>query len=205
MNPHETAPAAASGPRQALRSTAKAEPRGRFPHLRRAGDFVYVSGTSSRRPDGSFAGAAADAMGTTSLDIREQTTAVLENIGDLLAEVGGGLADVVNVTTYLVNMNDFGGYNAVYAEYFTEDGPARTTVAVHQLPHPHLLIEIACTAHLPQHGGSSPARTASQDVSAADTGPVTPQERAAPASEAEPAERTQPTTPVDPINPIKED
>jgi 2-aminomuconate deaminase len=133
----------------ALLVPGKAAPRGRFPHVRRAGDFVFVSGTSSRRPDGSFAGASADAMGTTSLDIREQTRAVIENIRDLLAAAGGDLTDVVNVTSYLVNMNDFGGYNEVYGEYFDESGPARTTVAVHQLPHPHLLIEISCIAHIP--------------------------------------------------------
>ncbi|WP_327088721.1 RidA family protein [Nonomuraea sp. NBC_01738] len=138
----------------ALLVDGKAKPRGRFPHLRRAGDFVFVSGTSSRRPDGSFAGASADEMGTTSLDIREQTIAVIENIQDILQAAGGSLADVVTVTTYLVNMNDFGGYNEVYGSYFDETGPARTTVAVHQLPHPHLLIEISCTAHIPQRSAS---------------------------------------------------
>ncbi|MFI1018725.1 RidA family protein [Streptomyces sp. NPDC020965] len=127
----------------------KARPRGRFPHLRRAGDLVFVSGTSSRRPDGTFVGASADATGTTSLDIRDQTRAVIENISDLLAAAGGSLADLVNISAFLVNMNDFGGYNEVYAEYFDETGPARTTVAVHQLPHPHLLIEISCVAHIP--------------------------------------------------------
>ncbi|NUS09650.1 MAG: RidA family protein [Nonomuraea sp.] len=134
----------------ALLVSGKARPRGRFPHLRRAGDFVFVSGTSSRRPDGSFAGASADELGTTSLDIREQTRAVIDNLAGLLTAAGGGLADVVSVTTYLVSMNDFGGYNEVYGEYFDESGPARTTVAVHQLPHPHLLIEISCTAHIPR-------------------------------------------------------
>ncbi|MCX5203384.1 RidA family protein [Streptomyces sp. NBC_00237] len=124
-------------------------PRGRFPHLRRAGDLVFVSGTSSRRPDGTFAGARVDPMGVTDLDVREQTRAVLDNIGRLLAAVGGTLGDLVSVTTYLVNMNDFGGYNDVYAEYFDASGPARTTVAVHQLPHPQLLIEISAVAHLP--------------------------------------------------------
>ncbi|MER5769731.1 RidA family protein [Streptomyces sp. NPDC001985] len=127
-----------------------APPRGRFPHLRRAGDLVFVSGTSSRRPDGTFAGASADPMGVTDLDIRVQTRAVLDTIASLLAAVGGRLDDLVSVTAYLVGMNDFGGYNEVYAEYFDEDGPARTTVAVHQLPHPHLLIEISAVAHLPQ-------------------------------------------------------
>jgi 2-aminomuconate deaminase len=130
-----------------------ARPRGRFPHVKVAGGFAFVSGTSSRRPDNSIAGASVDAMGTTSLDIREQTRAVLRNIDGILAAVGASLADVVQVTTYLVNMNDFGGYNEVYGEFFDETGPARTTVAVHQLPHPHLLIEIQAVALIPRGGG----------------------------------------------------
>ena len=86
-------------------------------------------------------------MGTMRLDIREQTKAVLENIKDYLAEEGATLDDVVDVTTFLVNMNDFAGYNEVYSTYFNaENGPARTTVAVHQLPHPNLVIEIKVTA-----------------------------------------------------------
>ena len=128
----------------------KAKPRGRYPHVRRAGDFLIVSGTSSRRADNSIAGAVVDAMGTTQLDIRAQTRAVLENIRDILASEGASLQDVVEITTYLVNMNDFGGYNEVYAGFFEHDPPARTTVAVHQLPHPHLLIEIRALAYKPQ-------------------------------------------------------
>ncbi len=131
----------------------KATPRGRFPHVRRAGDFLFVSGTSSRRPDNTIAGASADAMGTLSLDIREQTRAVIENIRDILASVGAGLEDVVEVTSFLVDMADFGGYNEVYGEFFGFDGPARTTVAVHQLPHPHLRIEIKAVAYRPVAGG----------------------------------------------------
>lgn len=128
--------------------SGKAKPRGRFPHLKVAGDFVYVSGTSSRLPDNTIAGATVDELGTTSLDIRVQTRAVIENIRDILAEVGLGLDDAVQLTSYLVSMNDFGGYNEVFAEYFDESGPTRTTVAVHQLPHPHLLIEIQAVAYL---------------------------------------------------------
>ncbi|CAO3411761.1 RidA family protein [Azospirillum largimobile] len=127
----------------------KATPRGRFPHIKRAGDFLYVSGTSSRRPDNSFAGVAVDAMGTTDLDIRAQTRAVIDNIADILRAEGATLGDLVEVTAFLVNMNDFKGYNEVYAEYFDETGPTRTTVAVHQLPHPHLLIEIKAVAYKP--------------------------------------------------------
>ena len=127
----------------------KAKPRGRFPHFRRAGDFIFVSGTSSRRPDNSFEGVQVDAMGTTSLDIRAQTRAVIENIRDILASAGADLSDVVEISAFLVNMNDFGGYNEVYGQFFDETGPARTTVAVHQLPHPHLLIEIKAIAYKP--------------------------------------------------------
>ncbi|WP_399087580.1 RidA family protein [Streptomyces sp. BBFR2] len=127
----------------------KATPRGRFPHVKTAGDLVFFSGTSSRRPDNSIAGAAADDMGATTLDIREQTRAVLANVREVLAAAGATLDDLVQVTTYLVNMNDFAGYNAVWAEHFDERGPTRTTVAVHQLPHPHLLIEIQGIAHRP--------------------------------------------------------
>jgi 2-aminomuconate deaminase len=127
-----------------------ATPRGRFPHARRAGDYVYVSGTSARRPDNTIAGASVDAMGTTDLDIRAQTRAVLDNIATILAAEQASLSDVVSVTSYLVSMNDFGGYNEAYAEYFDETGPARTTVAVHQLPHPHLLVEIQAVAYVPE-------------------------------------------------------
>ena len=128
----------------------KAKPRGKYPHVKRAGDFLFVSGTSSRRPDNSIAGADVDDFGTTHLDIRVQTKAVIENVRDILRSADAELEDVVEVTTYLVNMNDFAGYNEVYGEYFGYDGPARTTVAVHQLPHPHLLIEIRAMAYKPE-------------------------------------------------------
>lgn len=125
-------------------------PRGRFPHLRVANGFVFVSGTSARQPDNTIAGAQADELGTTTLDIRVQTRAVIENLRELLREVGAELTDLVQVTAYLVSMNDFGGYNQVWAEYFDERGPTRTTVAVHQLPHPHLLIEMQAVAVAPE-------------------------------------------------------
>jgi 2-aminomuconate deaminase len=127
----------------------KATPLGKYPHVKRAGDFLFVSGTSARRPDNTIAGGEVDALGTARLDIRLQTRAVIENIRDILQSAGAQLKDVVEVTTYLVNMNDFSGYNEVYGEFFGYDGPARTTVAVHQLPHPHLLIEITARAYKP--------------------------------------------------------
>lgn len=127
----------------------KATPRGKYPHIKRVGDFLFVSGTSSRRKDNTFEGVEVDHLGTTNLDIRKQTAAVLENIKSILSEFDAGLEHVVDVTTFLVNMNDFGGYNEVYGQYFDYSGPTRTTVAVHQLPHPHLLIEIKAIAYLP--------------------------------------------------------
>jgi len=123
----------------------KATPRGRFPHVRRSGDLLFVSGTSSRRPDDTIEG-----LG----DIRAQTRAVIENIGDLLRAAGADLRDLVQITTYLVDMADFAAYNDVYAEYFDETGPARTTVAVRELPHPDLLIEIQAIAHRAAEEGS---------------------------------------------------
>ena len=127
----------------------KAKPRGKYPHVKRAGDFLFISGTSSRQKDGSFRGADQDEMGNVSLDIQEQTRAVIENISDILQSEGSNLRDVVDLTTFLINMNDFKGYNETYSEYFNENGPARTTVAAHQLPHPLILIEIKVTAFAP--------------------------------------------------------
>jgi 2-aminomuconate deaminase len=128
----------------------KARPRGKYPHVKRAGDFLFVSGTSARHADNTIAGAEVDDLGTMHLDIREQTKSVIENVRDILSSVDARLEDVVEVTTYLVNMNDFAGYNEVYGKYFGNDGPARSTVAVHQLPHPHLLIEIRAMAYKPE-------------------------------------------------------
>ncbi len=131
-----------------------ATPRGSYPHVRLAGAYAFVSGTSSRRPDNTIAGAEVDEMGTTSLDIGLQTTAVLENMERSLATVGLDRTDLVDTTVFLVNMNDFGGYNRAWADFFAGiDAPARTTVAVHQLPHPQLLIEIKATASVRDPGG----------------------------------------------------
>src|SRR6266700_3389581 len=95
----------------------KARPRGKYPHVKRAGDFLIVSGTSARRADDTIEGAGVDKAGTTHLDIRKQTKAVIENIRDILGSVDAQLADVVEITSYLVNMDDFGGYNEVYGKY----------------------------------------------------------------------------------------
>ncbi|GAA4281396.1 RidA family protein [Gaetbulibacter aestuarii] len=124
-------------------------PRGAYPHTKRVGDFIFVSGTSSRRADNTIAGVdIIDDMGTKRLNIEVQTSEVLKNIEKQLTKEGATLKDVVDVTSFLVNMNDFAGYNKAYAKFFDkETGPTRTTVAVHQLPHPDLVVEIKVVAY----------------------------------------------------------
>ena len=130
----------------------KVTPRGAYPHVKVVGDFIFVSGTSSRRSDNTIAGVElVDEMNTKKLDAEIQTREVLKNIDKTLQTVGASIKDVVDVTSFLVNMNDFAGYNKAYAEFFEkETGPTRTTVAVHQLPHPDLVVEIKVMAYKEQ-------------------------------------------------------
>ncbi len=125
----------------------KAKPLGKYPHIKRVGDFVFVSGTSSRRQDNTHVGAEIDLEGNRILDIKKQTKAVIENIASILEAENLTLKDIIDITTFLVDMKDFEGYNQVYADFFDYNGPTRTTVAVHQLPHPNLLIEMKIIAH----------------------------------------------------------
>ena len=127
--------------------------RANYPLVRRAGDFLFVSAVAAKQPDGTIAGASADPLGTMSLDIRAQTRATIENLRRSLRSAGADLGDLVEVTGYLVTMADFGGYNEVDNEHCAAgDGPARTTVAVHQLPHPHYLVEMKGVAWKPAGG-----------------------------------------------------
>ena len=122
-----------------------------YPHARRFGDFIFVSGVSSRRADNTYEGVAIDVDGTVRLDIRQQTRAVIQNIDAILRADGAGLSDVVDLFVMLVNMDDYAGMNDVYNEFFdAQTGPSRTTCAVHQLPNPHLLIEIKAIARAPR-------------------------------------------------------
>lgn len=131
--------------------SGKAKPLGNYPHIKRVGDFIYISGTSSRRPDNTHVGAEQDADGNWNLDIRKQTKALIENIGALLHSIDADLSDLIDITTFLVDMKDFKGYNEVYGTFFDHTGPTRTTVAVHQLPHPNLLIEIKAVGYKPRN------------------------------------------------------
>ena len=126
----------------------RAEPLGAYPHFKVAPPYVFVSGASARQPDNSITGATVTEDGLVELDIRAQTRAVLTNVGEVLTSAGLDLSDLVDITSFLVDMDDFAGYNEVYGEFFDSTGPARTTVAVHQLPHPHLLIEVKAVARI---------------------------------------------------------
>lgn len=119
--------------RDAVDAPARPEPDA-APRFRRAGPFVFLSG-----------------VGPASLgecDIRSQTAATIDALRAVLEELGGGLENMVEVTTYLVNMNDFAGYNDAYSRYFSPDGPARTTVAVERLSRSGQLIEMRATAYI---------------------------------------------------------
>ena len=126
-----------------------------YPHARRVGDLVFVSGVSSRRADNTHAGVTIErddsgAVIKVHKDITAQARAVIQNIGVILERAGASLADVVDCTVFLVDMDDYPGFNAVYNEFFNaQSGPARTTVAVHQLPHPNLLVELKVVAYHP--------------------------------------------------------
>lgn len=122
-----------------------------YPHARRAGSLLFVSGTSSRRPDHTHEGVVILEDGRVEKDIRKQTRAVIHNIREILRAAGAGLEDLVDLTVYLKDMSDYAAYNETYNEFFeVETGPTRTTIGVAELPHPHLLIEIKAVAYLPK-------------------------------------------------------
>jgi DNA-binding IclR family transcriptional regulator/enamine deaminase RidA (YjgF/YER057c/UK114 family) len=128
----------------------KARPRGAFPHLKRVENFVFFSGTSARRPDDTFEGVTMLPDGSVSIDIRRQTRAVFENIRDMLADVGADLDSLVEVSAYLTEAADYEGFNAAYGEFFDFEGPARTTVVVKDLPHPHQRLMVRAVAFVPE-------------------------------------------------------
>lgn len=116
---------------------ARNKPLANYAPARRAGDFVFVSGTAGRRPDGALAA-----------DVGGQTEATLRNIEDALRDQGCALADVVEANVFLVDMADYAAMNAVWNRLFADPAryPARTTVAVRALPLPEFKVEIRAVA-----------------------------------------------------------
>lgn len=125
------------------------EPVGPYPHARRVGDLIFVSGMGPRRPGTKeIPGVVQDSSGrVTSYDVEIQTRSTIENIKMVLEDMGAGLNDVVDVSVFLTNMKgDFQKFNKVYGEYFAAIGPTRTTVEVLSLPTP-IAVELKVIAY----------------------------------------------------------
>lgn len=131
-------------------------PVGPYPHARRVGDFIFVSGMGPRKPGTKeIPGVTLNEQGeVTSHDIELQTHSVIQNISAVLEEAGASLKDVVDVQVFLTHMKeDFQKFNKVYGEYFREIGATRTTVEVLSLPTP-IAVELKVIAHKPLNPGS---------------------------------------------------
>jgi 2-aminophenol/2-amino-5-chlorophenol 1,6-dioxygenase alpha subunit len=125
--------------RDVIRTDRAPKPVGPYPHARRVGDFLFLSGIGPRRPQtGEIPGVVRDAAGSViDHDIEIQTRACIENIRVILEEAGSSLDKVLDVTVYLTDMErDFQRFNKVYGEYFEHVQPTRTTVGVDSLPTP---------------------------------------------------------------------
>jgi 2-aminomuconate deaminase len=135
-------------PAKSIYSSRAPEPVGPFPHAKRVGNLLFVSGMGPRKrnskdipgvtlaPDGTIA----------SYDFETQCRAVFDNIRMVLEDAGSGWDRIVDVTSFLTNMKaDFPLYNKLYGEYFAENQPARTTVEVSRLPTP-IAIELKVIA-----------------------------------------------------------
>lgn len=140
-------------PKSTIRTQAAPDPVGAYPHARRHGDLLFLSGVGPRQAgsDEIPGGPIRDADGQPrDYDIRAQTEAVVANVRAVLEACGATLEDVLDVTAFLVDMDrDFAGYNEVYAKHFTSIQAARTTLAIRALPTP-IAVEFKVIARAPQ-------------------------------------------------------
>lgn len=129
-----------------------AEPVGKYPHARRVGDLLFLSGVGPRQAGTKeIPGVTLNSFGEIeSYDIEAQCHSVFRNVRSILQEAGAKWTDLVDVTVYLTNMkNDFPVYNRLWAQYFPESPPCRTTLEINCLPTP-IAIELKCIAYLPR-------------------------------------------------------
>ncbi|HET7307712.1 MAG TPA: Rid family hydrolase [Gammaproteobacteria bacterium] len=131
-----------------INSQKAPEPVGLYPHARRIGNLLFLSGVGPRqRGSDDIPGVTRDSSGHIILhDIEAQCRAVFTNVCAILEEAGSSWDRLVDVTVFLTDIkHDFNTYNRVYAEYFSENQPCRTTVEVNRLPTP-IAIELKCIA-----------------------------------------------------------
>jgi 2-aminomuconate deaminase len=129
-------------------SSRAPEPVGPYPHARRVGDLLFLSGVGPReRGTKKIPGVELDDGGNiVSYDIEVQCRSVFQNVRYILEDAGSSWDKIVDVTVFLTNMkDDFAVYNRIYAEYFTDDQPCRTTVGIDALPTP-IAIELKVIA-----------------------------------------------------------
>ena len=136
----------------AIRTDSAPAPVGAYPHARRAGELLFLSGIGPRMPNSNaIPGNIHDANGSLiSHDIEAQTRQVFANVRAVLEASGAHWEDLVDVTVFLTDMaRDFRAYNAVWAEYFPDPAtaPCRTTLGITALPTP-IAIELKCIARI---------------------------------------------------------
>ncbi len=133
-----------------INSSKAPEPVGLYPHARKAGNLLFLSGVGPReKGSDKIPGVELDAdRNIVSYDIEAQCHSVFRNVRNILEDSGSGWDKLIDVTVFLTNMkDDFAAYNRIYAEYFRENLPCRTTVEVKSLPTP-IAIELKCIALL---------------------------------------------------------
>jgi 2-aminomuconate deaminase len=131
-----------------IESNAAPEPVGSYPHARRVGNLLFLSGVGPRvRGSKEIPGVTLGSDGTViDHDIEAQCRSVFQNVRSILEEAGSDWSKLVDVTVFLTDMKrDFAAYNRLYAEYFAENQPCRTTVEITSLPTP-IAIELKCIA-----------------------------------------------------------
>ncbi|EJF08517.1 RidA family protein [Pontibacter sp. BAB1700] len=134
--------------KELLNSSKAPEPVGLYPHARRVGNLLFLSGVGPReRGTKKIPGVELDEAGNiTAYDIEAQCHSVFQNVRYILEDAGSSWANLVDVTVFLTNMkDDFATYNRIYAEYFKDNQPCRTTVEINKLPTP-IAIELKCIA-----------------------------------------------------------
>ncbi|MBI3555046.1 MAG: RidA family protein [Deltaproteobacteria bacterium] len=133
-----------------IESKKAPEPVGAYPHARKVGNLLFLSGVGPReRGTKNIPGVELDDQGRiVSYDIEAQCHSVFKNVRYILEEAGSSWDALVDVTVYLTNMkDDFKTYNRLYAEYFKDNQPCRTTLEINCLPTP-IAIELKCIAEL---------------------------------------------------------